>query len=129
MDAKRAVELSIKAAQNPYYASALGRVAGGIRENREFHESFRQAGVFPDEFLHSLEAAELAGATTESLLRLARHYEDKSRTAMRILTGIATVAVMLLVFAVLIVAIFSLFYHAYLKPINEILEMTESGRI
>jgi hypothetical protein len=36
---------------------------------------------------------------------------------------------MLLVFGVIIFAIFSLFYHAYLKPINEMLDMTNSGRI
>jgi type IV pilus assembly protein PilC len=129
MDARRAVELSIRSAQNPYYESSLTRVASGIRANMQFHESFRQAGVFPDDFLNSLEAAELAGATTESLLRLARTYEDKSRTAMKMLTGIATVAVMLLVFGVLTFAIVSLAYQVYIKPLNEALEMTRTGRI
>ena len=71
----------------------------------------------------------MAGATTEALLRLAKEYEERARSAMRVLTGIATVVVMLLVFGVIIFAIFSLFYHAYLKPINEMLEMTNSGRI
>ncbi|MDX1944183.1 MAG: type II secretion system F family protein [Pirellulaceae bacterium] len=129
MSARRAVELSIRAAQNPYYEAALRRVTDGIRQNMQFHESFRLAGVFPDEFLHALEAAELAGATHEALLRLAALYEDKSRTAMRMLTGIATVAVMLLVFGVLIFAIFMLAWQVYLKPIYETLDMIESGRI
>jgi type II secretory pathway component PulF len=128
MDARRAVELSIRAAQNPYYQSSLARVTGGIRSNKEFHESFRLAGVFPADFLNSLEAAELAGATSESLLRLAKEYEDRARTAMRILTAIATVGVMLLVFGVLILAIFTLFFQLYMKPINEALEMTQPGR-
>ena len=128
MDARRAVELSIRAAQNPYYLSSLGRVTGGIRSNKEFHESFRLAGVFPSDFLNSLEAAELAGATTESLLRMAKEYEDRARTAMRVLTAIATVGVMLLVFGVLILAIFTLFFQLYMKPINEALEMTQPGR-
>ena len=47
MDARRAVELSIRAAQNPYYESSLPAVTGGIRANKQFHESFREAGVFP----------------------------------------------------------------------------------
>jgi type II secretory pathway component PulF len=129
MDARRAVTLSIRSAQNPYYESALPRVAAGIRANRQFHESFADGGVFPGDFLQQLEAAEMAGATTEALLRLAKEYEDRARTSMRVLTGIATVGVMLLVFGVIIFAIFSLFYHAYLKPINEMLDMTNSGRI
>jgi type II secretory pathway component PulF len=128
MDARRAVELSIKAAQNPYFESSLARVTGGIRANMQFHESFREAGIFPEDFVNQLEAAEMAGATTESLLRLAKEYEDRARTAMRVLTAIATVGVMLLVFAILIFAIFSLFHNLYMKHINEALEMTQPGK-
>jgi type II secretory pathway component PulF len=129
MDAVRAVEMSIRAAQNPYYESALPRVAAAVRGNRQFHESFREAGVFPEDFLNALEAAEMAGATHEALLRLAKDYEDRSRTAIKILTGIATVAVMLLVFGVIIFAIFWMFFNLYMKPINEALEMTRPGGI
>jgi type II secretory pathway component PulF len=128
MDARRAAELSIKAAQNPYYDSSLGRVTGGIRANKEFHESFRTAGIFPEEFVNRLEAAELAGSTSESLLQLAKEYEERSRTAMRVLTAIATVLITLLVAAAMIVAIFVLFYHAYYKPIQDALEMTQPGK-
>jgi type II secretory pathway component PulF len=129
MDAKRSVELAIRSAQNPYYESSLPRVAAGIRANREFHESFADGGVFPQDFLQQLEAAEVAGATTEALLRLAKEYEDRARTAMAVLTGIATVGVFVLVFAVIIVAIFMLFFHAYLKPIQDAQDMLNSGRI
>lgn len=129
LDARRAVELSIKSAQNPYYEAALPQVADGIRANRQFHESFRAAQVFPVDFLNSLEAAELAGATTESLLRLAQQYEDKSRTTLKVLTAISTVAITLLVFAVLGFAVIMMAYKVYIEPINEALEMTRTGRI
>jgi type II secretory pathway component PulF len=129
MDARRAVMLSIRSAQNPYYESSLPRVAAGIRANRQFHESFADGVVFPSDFLQQLEAAELAGATTEALLRLAKEYEDRARTAIQTLTGLGVVLVMLLYFGLFAFAIFSLFYHAYLKPINDMLEMTNTGRI
>jgi type II secretory pathway component PulF len=128
MDARKAVELSIRATQNPFYEASLAEVTGNIRANKEFHESFRAAGIFPEDFVNSLEAAELAGATTESLLRLAQQYEDRARTALRILTALATVGVMLLVFGVIIFAIFTLFFELYMKPINEALEWQQSGR-
>jgi type II secretory pathway component PulF len=128
MDARRAAELSIRAAQNPWYESSLNEVTGSIRANKEFHESFRSAGVFPADFLNSLEAAELAGATTESLLRLAKEYEDRARTAIRILTAIATVLVMLLVFGVLIFAIFWIFFNFIWPPYQEALDMNKPGR-
>jgi hypothetical protein len=66
----------------------------------------------------------LAGATTESLHRLAQTYDDRSRAAMKMLTGIATVVVMLTVFAVLGFAVIMLAYQVYIKPLNEALEMT-----
>jgi type II secretory pathway component PulF len=129
MDARRAVMLAIRCAQNPWYESALPRVAAGVRANRQFHESFADGGVFPLDFIQQLEAAELAGATTEALLRLAKEYESRAKTAMGVLTAIATVAVMAIVFGLLIFAIFSLFFNVYMKPINDALEMSRTGRI
>jgi type IV pilus assembly protein PilC len=127
MDAGRAVELSIRAAQNPYYDTALPQVTGGIRKNRQFHESFADAGVFPADFVQQLEAAELAGVTTESLLRLAKEYEDRARTSVKIITGIATAAVWILAAMIMIYFIFTLFYHVYYKPIQDAIRMSEPG--
>jgi type II secretory pathway component PulF len=129
MDARRAAALAIQAAQNPYYESSLPLVTSAIRENRQFYESFAAGGVFPDDFVQHVEVAEMAGTTSESLLRLAHEYEDRARTAMRMLTAFATGAVMFIIFGVIIYAIFSLFFHAYYKPIQEALEMSASGRI
>lgn len=128
MDARRAVMLSIKSAQNPYYESSLPLVAAAVRANKQFHESFAEGAVFPSDFLQQVEVAEMAGATNEALLRLAAEYDERAKAAMRVLTGICTVLVMLLVFGVIIFAIFSLFYNAYLKPINDILNATQSGK-
>jgi type IV pilus assembly protein PilC len=129
MDARRAVILSIRSAQNPYYESSLATVSNSIRANRQFHESFADGGVFPSDFLQQVEVAEMAGATTEALLRLAKEYDERAKTSMRVLTGIATVLVMMTVFGVIIFAIFSLFTNAYLKPIQEMNDMINSGRI
>jgi type II secretory pathway component PulF len=129
MDARRAVIMSIHAAQNPYYASSLPRVAASIRANREFHESFADGGVFPTEFLQQLEAAEIAGVTTEALLRLAKEYEDRARSAMRVLTGIATVGVMMLMIGAMVFAILSIAWHGYLKPNFEMIDSIQKGRI
>jgi type II secretory pathway component PulF len=129
MDARRAVTLAIGAAQNPYYESSLPRVTAAIRANQQFHESFAAGGVFPSDFVQQVEVAEMSGTTTESLLRLAKEYEERARTAMRVVTAIATGLVMFLVFGVLIYAIFSLFFNAYYKPIQDALDMSATGRI
>lgn len=123
MDAIRAVQLAIAAAHHPYYQSGLGRIVAALRANRAFHESFAAAGLFPASFLQELEAAELAGTTTESLHRLAREYEERARSAMHVLTGLATAAIVVVIFGVIIYAIFRLFVHAYLAPIQQALDM------
>jgi hypothetical protein len=71
----------------------------------------------------------LAGATHEALLGLAKEYEQRARTAMQILTGVATGAVMLLVMGVMVFAIFSIFFNAVYPPYRDALEMTRTGRI
>jgi type IV pilus assembly protein PilC len=129
MDAIRSVQLAILSAHNPYYEAGLSRMIATLRANATFHESFAAAGLFPATFIQELEAAEIAGTTTESLHRLAREYEERARTAMWMLTGVATVAVIATIFAVLIFAIFSLFFRVYLTPIREALDMAGSGRL
>lgn len=126
MDAMRSAELSIKAAQNPYYESSLLQVLAGLRANQEFHEAFRSGGVFPLDFLQQLESAELAGATNEALHRLAKEYEERARTAVKILTGLATAGVWLLFFGIMIYFIFTLAMK-YVGGIYDALEMTEPG--
>lgn len=129
MDARRAVILAIGAAQNPYYESSLPRVTASIRANQQFHESFAAGGVFPVDFIQQVETAEMAGATTEALLRLAQEYQERAQAAMRTLTFIVTGIVWVVIFGVIIFAIFSLFINAYLKPIQDAIEMSQSGRI
>jgi type II secretory pathway component PulF len=129
MDARRAVEMSIRAAQNPLYESALQRVTSGIRANQQFHESFAAGNVFPVEFVNQLEAAEEAGATNESLLRLAKEYDERARTSMHVLTGIATVLFTILMMGLMVFAIFTLAWHGYIKHLYEMERMLDTGQI
>jgi len=125
MDARRSAELAIDATQNVYYLSKREIVSEAILRGEQFHEAFAATHAFPDDFVQSLMAAELAGATTESLLRLTREYEDKARSAMRVLAFASTALVYLLVAFILITLIFRLFFNLYLKPINDALDMID----
>lgn len=113
MDARRSVELAIDATQNVYYLSHRDIVSAAIARGDQFYEAFAAAQAFPDDFVQSLTAAEMAGATTESLLRLTREFEDKARAAMRVLAFVSTVLVFGLVAFVLITLIFRLFFMYY----------------
>ena len=98
----------------PTSSSAVGR-------GQSFHEAFAQTRAFPDDFLFSLETAEIAGTTNESLLQLTKQYEDKAQGAMRLLTMAATALTFVTVGFVLILAIARLAMF-YIGQINQALE-------
>ena len=85
VDAKRSVRMALKASQNPLYSGKIDDVVASITRGKEFHESFRSAGDFPDEFLDSLEAAELSGTLTTALINLNQEYERKANESLQLL--------------------------------------------
>jgi len=122
MEARRSIKLALRSTQNAYYTSQMDSVDSAIQLGREFHEALRDTGLFPDEFLSSLEAAELSGTHSESLGRLADEYRDRAKGAAKILTMVATYAVWGIVAAILVLLIFQLFFTLvtpmYTDPMN-----------
>jgi len=122
MDAVRSVELAIRTTLNVYYTAHIAEVAGAIRRGEQFFEAFASPKVYPEEFISSLQVAEVSGTTSESLERLAEQYQDKAKTALNILTAASTVFVMVMVGLLLVFMIIRLFMVLYLGPINDALK-------
>jgi type II secretory pathway component PulF len=116
VDARRAMSLALRATQNAYYTSQMRVVDDAITAGHEFHEALRATGLFPDEFLHALETAELSGTEAESMQRLAQEYRDRAKSAAKILTVAASFAVWGLVALILVALIFRLAFF-YLNTI------------
>jgi type IV pilus assembly protein PilC len=112
LDAQRAIRLALRSTQNAYYTAHTEAAERAIRAGREFHEALSATGVFPGEFLSSLETAELAGTPGETMQRLANEYRERAKTSAKALTVASTIAVWGLVAAALIFLIFrvALFY-------------------
>ncbi len=121
LDARRAMQLSLRSTQNPFYMAQMDAVDQSIAQGREFHESLRATGVFPDAFLDELEAAEIAGTPGETMGRLAEDYRRRATASAAGLTMAATVAVWIVVACFIIFMIFRLAFF-YIGTINEALE-------
>jgi type IV pilus assembly protein PilC len=121
IDAGRSAELAIDSTQNPFYHSLGGRVLESIAAHRTFHESFRDAEGFPDDFLDLLEAAEESGTLSESLVRMSRNYDEQAQLSMLILTRVATGLVWAAVVIMLVVMIMRV-ASIYLGALNQALE-------
>lgn len=126
MDARRAVELALAATQNAHYEQHTAAISAGVGRGQTFYDSFAQTYAFPNEFLYSLETAEIAGATSESLLRLAKQYEEKAHEAMRILTMAATAATFVTVAIVMILAIIKMAMFVA-QPYKEAFDFLDKG--
>lgn len=126
MDARRVVELAVASTQNAHYEQHAAAISAGVARGQTFHESFEQTHAFPQEFLHSLETAEIAGATSEALLRLAKQYEDKAHEAMRYVTMACTAATFVIVALVMILAIARLAFFVF-QPYREAIDMINNG--
>ena len=130
IDARRSVELAVRATQNPLFMSREQLMTDAIVRNRSFHEAFGEAGCFPSEFLQMVETAEMSGTTSESMQALCREYEERARSGLRWLTWLTGIGIWMFIGALLIVVIFRLFMVLYLGPINDALEMNKHpGRI
>lgn len=126
MDARRVVELAVAATQNAHYEQHATAISTGVGRGQTFHESFAQTNAFPEDFLNSLETAEIAGTTNESLLRLAQQYEEKANEAMRYVTMACTAATFVLVALVMILAIFRLAMFVF-QPYRDAMDMINNG--
>lgn len=112
MDAKRSIQLALRATQNPVYLAQQERVHAAIVQGREFHEALRSTHVFPDDFLNALESAEISGTQTDSLERLSKEYQEQAQTMARALTVASTFIIWGLVAMLIIFFIirFAMFY-------------------
>ncbi len=121
VDARRAIEMALRSTENAYYTSYVAEVDEAVTQGREFHEALGATGVFPDDFIQALEAAEISGTHGESLQRLAMDYRDRTKVAARALTIAATVAVWISVMACLVFLIIRI-AMSYIGMIYDALE-------
>lgn len=128
MDARRVVELAIAATQNVHYEQHAAAISAGVGRGQTFHDSFQQAHAFPEDFLYALETAEIAGVTSESLLRLTNQYEQKASDSLRILTMAASVLVWLTIAVVILLAIVRLAMFVF-QPYYDAIDMINSGKL
>jgi type II secretory pathway component PulF len=114
----RVVDLAVRTTQNSYYTSRLDQIKEVIGRGGEFYEAFDRTGVFPPDFLGALQAGEIGGRISESMEVLAKEYEERTKLFYRVMATAAGIGVFLVVAALIIFMIFSLFSQ-YLDILND----------
>jgi type II secretory pathway component PulF len=111
LDAKRMVRLAMKSSGNPYYSSRSQEVEISVARHGEFHEAFKQVGVFPPEFIDVLRTGEVSGSIGAAMTRMTREYESRARLLGHSLTIVFGFFVGAIVAAIIIYFIFQLAFQ------------------
>lgn len=110
MDIRRALPLSIQSSQNVEFIDGIPAVSQVIASGGAVTEAFQSAGGYPLDFLDAVRVGEDSGSLDETMAHLSREYEDRSRLALNTLAVLGGVAVFVLVAAIIILAIFRIFF-------------------
>ena len=121
LEARRALRMSLRSTQMPYYTEVEQQADEVIAQGREFHEALRATHRFPDEFLDALESAEHAGSAAESMVHVSRDYNERAKTANRLITIAASFGTWACVAGFIIFLIFRLAMF-YVGTINDALK-------
>lgn len=124
MALKRALPLAFRSSRNATFTQHTDQVVQDVMMGHEMHEALARTGVFPHDFVDTIEVGENSGRLPESLGILSKQYQDQAQRALTALAVVAGFAVWALVAVVIIFMIFQIFMNAYLGPINDALEFT-----
>ena len=122
MDLRHALALSLGSTHNARYTDHSEKVVTQVAGGQEIYEAFSATGVFPRDFLDTMEVGERSGRLPESMALLSEQYQDQARRALATLTVLAGFAVWALVALLIIAMIFRLAMF-YLGTINDALKM------
>ena len=111
VDAKRSVREALLATGNHYYMSGIETAVNSIDQGNSFSESLEATKLLPPEFIQVVEIGELSGSDSESLERMAVTYREKAQSALAQFAIASGLAVWLMIAAIIIFAIFSIFFQ------------------
>ncbi len=117
---KPAVRRSLDATGNAAYPARYEAAAAALRRGDDLTTILRACAIFPPDFLNIVETAEEGGRVPEVMEQQARFYQEESSLRLKVLTRVAGFGVWLLVAILIIVAIFRIFFIAYLGPLNQL---------
>ncbi|MGI9473439.1 MAG: type II secretion system F family protein [Rubripirellula sp.] len=124
LDPIRSIRLSLDSTDSEYYRAGAEDAEQAIRKGATLAEAIKATSVFPDDFIGRIEIAEHSGTDAESIAYLAREYDERAKSAVKMLARTATILIRVFVVLVLVFLIFRIasvvfgFYDQALEPIN-----------
>lgn len=109
LDPVRSIRLSLDSTDSDYYRSGGDDAEVAIQKGATLAGAVQATAIFPRDFIGRIEIAEHSGTDAESMFHLAKEYEERAKTAVRWLTGLATIIIRVAVMLFLLFLIFRIF--------------------
>lgn len=109
MPLERALKLALASTHHVTYTSQAEDIWLSIRGGDDLSTALERPGIFPLDFLDTVQVGEQSGKLSESLGLLSRQYQEEARSALAVLTHLAGFAVWCLVAGLIIAIIFRMF--------------------
>ncbi|MBD3675852.1 MAG: type II secretion system F family protein [Planctomycetaceae bacterium] len=85
MSIKPSIETSFKATANGAFIKQTGQVWADLQHGEFLGEALRKTGLFPEEFVETVQVAENTGTVPEQLARLSPQFEEEARRKLSML--------------------------------------------
>jgi type II secretory pathway component PulF len=121
LDPIRSIRLSLDSTDSEYYQTSADDAEQAIRGGATLAGALQATSVFPGDFIKRVEISEHSGTDAESMDYLASEYDDRARTAMKVLSGLATIIVRASVILFLLYMIYRV-GSFYIGTVNQAME-------
>lgn len=118
LDPIRSIRLSLDSTNNDYYRAGADDAENAIRGGSTLGGALQATTLFPADFIGRIDISEHSGTDAESIAHLAREYDERAKTAIKMIAGAATILIRVTVILVLVFLIFRIF-STYINAINE----------
>ncbi len=121
LDPIRSIRLALESTDSDYYRAGADKAESAIRGGATLSGTFEATELFPPDFIGRVEISEHSGTDAESMEYLAKEYDERAKTALRVLSGVATIIIRV---SVVIVFVFLIFRIAmtYINALNGAME-------
>ncbi|MDA7978523.1 MAG: type II secretion system F family protein [Pirellulales bacterium] len=125
LDVRRSIPLSLNATNNALYSEAAPEIADNAASGLSLYDSFRDARVFPGEFLDVLRAGEESGQIPEAMTNFSQRCQETAETLLKRLAIFGGVMVWVLISMLILLVIFRLVMQTFYPYINMINELSQ----
>lgn len=116
------LDASLRATSNGAFVAATEDMIRNITNGETLTDAFQASGLFPMEFIQTVDVAEISGTVPEALHRLSPQFEDNARRSLHALTNAAGWACWIAVAGFIVYIVFTIVLW-YIGMLNDAIDM------